>query len=60
MSKGYRSIVIRDIKIKRHNIEYQLQRYYSPSEKKTYEAKLPADVEGEFGAELKAYNLFLP
>ena len=58
-SKGYRSVVIQNIEIKRHNIEYQLQRYYSPLKKKTYEAKLPADVEGEFGAELKAYLIYL-
>jgi len=37
------------------NVEYQLERYYSPSEKKTYEAELPEEVDGEFGPDLKAY-----
>jgi len=58
--KGYRSVIVQNILFKTENIEYILERYYSPSEKKTYEAKLPEEVDGEFGAELKAFihNLY--
>ncbi len=55
--KGYRSVVTQDIVIKTNNIEFRLERYYSPSEKKTYEASLPDGVDGvdgEFGATLKS------
>lgn len=56
--KGYRSVVVQDITIKTNNIEFKLERYYSPSERKTYEASLPEYVEGEFGPGLKSWILF--
>ncbi|MBU2461411.1 transposase [bacterium] len=56
--KGYRSVVVQGIIIKTNNIEYQLERYYSPSERKTYEAPLPDYVDGEFDATIKSWVLF--
>jgi len=56
--KGYRSVTVQDITIKTNNIEFKLERYYCPSDKKTYEASLPGYVEGEFGAGLKSWVLF--
>lgn len=56
--KGYRSIVVQDITIKTNNIKFQLERFYSPSERKTYEAPLPEYINGEFGAGLKSWVLF--
>lgn len=58
--KGYRKVTIQNISFKTENIEYVLERYYSPSEKKVYEGKLPDEVDGEFGADLKAFihNLY--
>jgi hypothetical protein len=58
--KGYRYVVIQNLKFGTDNVEYKLERYSSKSEKKTYEAKLPDDVHGEFGTELKAFivNLY--
>lgn len=56
--KGYRRVVVQDILITTKNIEYQLERFYSPSEGKTYEASLPDSVDGEFGAGLKSWVLF--
>ena len=53
--KGYRSVVVQNIKFVTDNVKYLIERYYSPSEKKTYEAKLPDEVDGEFGPDLKAY-----
>ncbi|CEG12940.1 hypothetical protein MSIBF_A2950003 [groundwater metagenome] len=46
---------------KTNNILYKLERYYSPSEKKTYAAKLPNALQGtEFDSDLKAFivNLY--
>ena len=53
--KGYRRVVVQNIKIITDNIEYLIERFYSPSEGKTYEAKLPDSVDGEFDTELYAY-----
>ena len=57
--KGYRTIIVQGIKIRRDNVAYHLERYYSPSEKKTYEATPPADVNGSFNAQLKTWILYL-
>ena len=53
--KGYRSVTVQNIKFITDNVEYLIERYYSPSEKKTYESVLPKCVDGEFGPDLKAY-----
>ena len=57
--KGYRPVIIQNIKFSTDNVKYLLERYYSTSEKKTYEAKLPDDIRGEFGTELKAFIVYL-
>ena len=52
----YRKVVIQDIILKTDNVEYLLERYYSPSLNKYYDAKLPNSVRGsQFGANLKAF-----
>jgi len=57
---GYRQIIRQDIKFETDNVEYWLERYYSPSLKKTYEAKLPASLQNtEFGSHLKAFIAYL-
>ena len=56
--KGYRNVVVQDIVIKTNNIEFKLERYYSPSEGKAYEAPMPDYIRGEFGAGLKSWVLF--
>jgi 5-methylcytosine-specific restriction endonuclease McrA len=58
--KGYRSVVRQNIKFTTDNVEYRLERYYSSSERKLYEAELPEDVQNrEFGSELKAFIAYL-
>lgn len=58
--KGYRSVVVQDIIIERNNTEFKIERYYSPSERKTYEADLPESVRGsEFGSNLKSFIVHL-
>ena len=52
----YRKVVIQDVMLKTDNVEYLLERYYSPSLNKYYDAKLPNSVRGsQFGANLKAF-----
>ncbi len=57
--KGYRTMIVQNIKFSTDNVEYQLERYYSASEKKTYVAELPHDIKGEFGTDLKAFIVYL-
>lgn len=58
--KGYRSVVKQNIRFETDNVEYKLERYYSPSEKKVYEAELPDEVKGsEYGSDLKAFVVYL-
>jgi regulator of replication initiation timing len=57
---GYRQIIRQDIKFETDNVEYWLERYYSPSLKKTYEAKIPESLQNtEFGSHLKAFIAYL-
>jgi len=59
-SKGYRSVIKQNIRFETDNVEYKLERFYSPIEKRTYEAELPEDVrDSEFGSELKAFIVYL-
>ena len=58
--KGYRHVIKQDIKFETDNVEYILERYYSPSENKVYEAELPVDVQdSEFGSNLKSFIVYL-
>jgi len=52
--KGYQPVVVQDIVIKKDNIEFKKEIYYSPSAKKTFIADLPNGYYGEFGPNLKA------
>ena len=57
---GYRRIIKQNIKFETDNVEYWLERYYSPSLKRTYEAELPKYLQNtEFGSDLKAFVTYL-
>jgi hypothetical protein len=51
---GYEEIVIQDILLQADNVRFRKEKYYSPSERKTYVAALPAGYEGQFGPGIKA------
>jgi len=52
----YRKVLVQDILLKTDNVEYLLERYYSPSLNRYYDAKLPNSVKGsQFGANLKSF-----
>ena len=57
--KGYEEVIVQDIKLTTDNILFRKQKYYSPSERKTYLAQLPAGYEGEFGPGIKALVISL-
>jgi hypothetical protein len=53
--KGYRTITVQELQIRTNNVRFMLERYYSPSNNRTYEGNLPDWVNGEFGPEVKAF-----
>jgi Transposase IS66 family len=57
--KGYADVVVQDLVVRTHNIQFRKEVHYSPSQRKTYTASLPAGYEGEFGPEVKALVLSL-
>ena len=57
--KGYEEVIVQDLKLLTDNILFRKQKYYSPSERKTYLAELPRGYKGEFGPGLKTLVLSL-
>jgi regulator of replication initiation timing len=57
--KGYEEVIVQDISLKTDNVLFRKQKYYSPSEGKTYLASLPAGYDGEFGPGIKALVMSL-
>lgn len=58
--KGYREVITQNIILQTDNIRWFLERFYSPSENKFYEAALPDGLKGsQFAPELKSFINFL-
>lgn len=57
--KGYEEVIVQDILLKTDNVLFRKQKYYSPSERKSYLAALPTGYEGEFGPGIKALVMSL-
>src|SRR6266700_3524008 len=57
--KGYEEVVIQDIAFHTDNIKFRRETYYSPSQKRSYLAPLPAGYTGQFGPAVKAWVLSL-
>ena len=56
--KGSRKVIIQDIDFNLHNTEFNLAKYYSPSEKITYEGELPPEYKGSsFGPGVRSFIL---
>jgi len=55
--RGYEDVVVQDILLRRDNIRFYKQKYYSAATRKTYLAKLPRGYEGQFGPGIKALTL---
>jgi len=52
--KGYEKVVIQDICLGTDNVCFHKEKYYSPSQHKTYIAELPAGYAGQFGPGIQA------
>ena len=57
--KGYEEVIVQDITLTTDNVLFRKQKYYSPSEGKTYLAELPLGYKGEFGLGVKALVISL-
>lgn len=55
--KGYEEVVVQDLEIRSDNVLFHKEKYYSPSQKRTYLAPLPAGYDGQFGPKVKAWVL---
>ena len=51
---GYEENIVQDIIIKRDNVKFRKEVFYSPSMKKTFTAKVPVGYEGGYGPYVKA------
>jgi hypothetical protein len=57
--KGYEDVIVQDIEFHTHNVTFRKEKYYSPSQKRTYLAELPTGYSGQFGPGVKAWVLAL-
>jgi Transposase IS66 family len=57
--KGYEEVIVQDIDFRTENIKFCKEKYYSPSQKRTYLAQMPAGYKGQFGPGVRAWVLAL-
>jgi hypothetical protein len=57
--KGYEDVIVQDIEFRTENIRFRKEKYYSPSQRRTYLADLPAGYHGQFGPKVRAWVLAL-
>jgi hypothetical protein len=57
--KGYQDVVVQDIVFHTDNVLFRKEKYYSPGQKRTYLAPLPAGYRGQFGPGVRAWVLAL-
>jgi hypothetical protein len=55
--KGYEEVVVQDVVIRTDNVLFRKQKFYSPRQRRTYLADLPAGYHGEFGPGIHALVL---
>ncbi len=57
--KGYQDVTVQDIAFHTENVTFRKEKYYSPSNQRTYLADLPAGYKGQFGPNVRAWVLSL-
>jgi hypothetical protein len=57
--KGHEEVVVQNIVFRTENIKFRKEKYYSPSNRQTYLAALPAGYKGQFGPGVRAWILAL-
>jgi hypothetical protein len=55
--KGYEEVVIQDLTLAPDNVRFRKEKYYSPSEGRSYLAPLPAGYDGQYGPGIRALVL---
>ncbi len=57
--KGYEEVIVQDIDFRTDNIRFRKEKYYSPSQTRTYLAQLPVGYHGQFGPGVRAWVVAL-
>src|SRR5579859_6550037 len=57
--KGYEDVVVQDVSFVTDNVLFKKEKFYAPSERRTYLAALPAGYSGQFGPGVSAEILAL-
>jgi hypothetical protein len=57
--KGYEDVIVQDSEFRTENVTFRKEKYYSPSQKRTYLADLPVGYKGQFGPKVRAWVLAL-
>lgn len=57
--KGYEPVIIQDVQLKTDNVRFLKEKFYSPSQRESYLAPLPAGYEGEFGPGIRSLVITL-
>jgi len=58
--KGTREVIIQNVIIKTDNVKFTIERWYSPSQKKYFEGRLPPGFQGsQFGPDLRSLVVML-
>ena len=52
--KGYEEVIVQDVTFHTDNVRFRKEKWYSPSQQRTYLAELPIGYDGQFGPTLKA------
>jgi hypothetical protein len=57
--KGYETVVVQDLVLRTDTVAFEVETWYSASERRSYRARRPAGYEGTFGPHLKALAVTL-
>jgi len=58
--KGTREVIVQNIVLKTDNVKFNIERWYSPSQKRYFEGKLPPGFQGsQFGPDLRSLIVML-
>jgi hypothetical protein len=55
--KGYDEVLVQDIVVRTDNVLFRKEKFYSPSQNRSYRAELPPGYHGEFGPGIHALTL---
>jgi hypothetical protein len=53
--KGHEDVLVQDLLFRTDNVLFHKEKFYSPSEQKTYVAQMPRGYQGQCGPQLKAF-----